>query len=86
MKRLICLTLLLSLVTLTVSSVQATDRSGFDELQKLVDSAKIMEVDVFAPKVWAKASDAYRKSNEAILKRKDQKTVNKRVSEAREYT
>lgn len=85
MKRLICLTLFLSFVTLTASSVQATDRSGFDELQKLVDSAKVMEVDVFAPKVWAKASDAYRKSNEAILKRKDQKTVNKRVSQAREY-
>lgn len=86
MKRLICLSLTLVLVSLAVSSAQAIDRSGFDELQKLVDSAKIMEVDVFAPKVWKKASDAYRKANEAILKRKDQKTVNKRVSEAREYT
>ena len=85
MKQLISISLTLLFVTLAVSSVQAIDRSGFDELQELIDSAKTMEVDVFAPKVWSKATDYYRKANEELLKGKSQKNINKRVDEAKEY-
>ena len=86
MKRLIPALFVAMLVLASSPTAWTLDRAGFDELQKLVDSAKVMEVDVFAPKVWEKASAAFDNASDAISQNKDQKTVDKQVAEAREYT
>ncbi len=63
----------------------AFDRAGFDELTRIMDSAKVMEVDVFAPKVWEKAVQSYQQANKSIDSEKKQKTIDKDVAKAREY-
>jgi outer membrane protein OmpA-like peptidoglycan-associated protein len=63
----------------------AVDRTGYDELTELIDSARVLEADVFAPKTWKKATEAYTKASEAIDLGKKQKSVNKYVDESREY-
>jgi OOP family OmpA-OmpF porin len=82
-------TLLLSILALFVlllaPSAASLDRAAFDNLGPVFDSAKVMEADVFAPKTWQKAAEAYDKAREAVNRNKKQKTVDQRVSEAREY-
>lgn len=86
MKRISLLVLIMIIGLMSANELQAIDRTGFDALEKLIDSARVMEVDVFAPKVWEKASKAFKQAHEAIERGKDQKSLNKRVDEAKEYT
>lgn len=70
---------------LCADNVVALDRAGFDELTTIMDSAKVMETDVFSPKMWEKATKKFVKAQEAVTSNRKQKTVNKKVAEAREF-
>lgn len=85
MKKLILL-LILCFSLSTASIVSAIDKSAFDELVIVMDSAKILETPVFAPKTWGKAVNAFEKANKEIQQNKKQKNIDKAVSIAREYT
>jgi outer membrane protein OmpA-like peptidoglycan-associated protein len=74
-----------SLALILFSSAQALDRSGFDELRHILDSARVMEADVFAPKAFEKAEKSYENARIALDTDKRQKTLDKWVDESREY-
>ena len=50
----------------------AADRAGFSRLEAEMDAARLMEADVFAPKTWQKAMEAFGKAQEDIQKNKKQ--------------
>lgn len=66
-------------------AASAVDRAGYDELTKIMDSAKVMRVEVFAPKSWEKAQRAYKDATQAIEREKEQKSINREVGRAREH-
>lgn len=74
------------IAALFTSEASALERAEFDELSKVVDSAKVLEADIFAPKVFKKAFENYLKAKRSIQSGRDQKTINKQVAQAREYT
>lgn len=81
-------TFLTALLVLSVAgglSAQTLAQAGYQKLSQLVDSAIVMEADVFAPKMWKKASKALTKAEEAINRSKKPKTIDKHVGEATEY-
>ena len=86
MKRKITLPAVACAVLLLLSGSQAADRTGYDELTHLMDSALVLEADVFAPGTWEKAQKAFEKARIAVETNKKQKSVDKEVAEAREYT
>jgi len=49
-----------------------------------MDSAKVMEADVFAPSMWKKAQRRFEQSGEAVQLNKKQKSIDRYVSESRE--
>lgn len=77
---------LTSLLLLCTIQAWAIDRSGFEELVQLMDSARLVEADIFAPKTWQKATEAFAKAEKDIDESKKQKNLDKHVAEAREYT
>lgn len=85
MTRALCRIMVLSLCLFTASRAATLDRSGFDDLTRIMDSGLVMEVDVFAPKTWEKTTKSFQKAKESVERGKNQKTVDKGVAEAREY-
>lgn len=69
-------------VLAVVSPAMAT---SYDELSTLIDSAKIKEAHIFAPDVWKKVERKFEDAGKSIQYGKNQKTIDKIVSEAREY-
>ncbi|MFQ6009374.1 MAG: hypothetical protein ACE5K8_10550, partial [Candidatus Zixiibacteriota bacterium] len=65
--------------------VNALDRTGFDELTRIMDSGLVIEADIFAPKTWENAAKAFQRAQRAVERNKDQSTVDKAVTKAREY-
>lgn len=65
--------------------VASLDLKAYDELTRVFDSAVVMEADIFAPKAFAKANQSYTKATQAVQANKNQKSVNKHVSNSREY-
>ncbi|KAA3636685.1 MAG: hypothetical protein DWP97_02290, partial [Calditrichaeota bacterium] len=63
----------------------ALDRNAYDELSAVIDSAIVLETPVFAPKAWQKAQEYFKKAGQAISQQKNQKNIDKEVSQAREY-
>lgn len=66
-------------------AVRAVDRTGYDALTVLMDSAQVKEAGVFAPKTWEKADKKYSEATRSFDLGKNQKTIDKYVAEAREY-
>jgi outer membrane protein OmpA-like peptidoglycan-associated protein len=66
-------------------AVSAVDRTGYDDLTAIMDSAKVKEAGVFAPKTWEKAVKKYADATRSFDLGKNQKTIDKYVSESREY-
>ena len=83
-KRSSVLAILIGLALAATGSAQGT--SAFDELVTLRDSAKVIEAPVFAPKVWEKAQKKFDEAEKSIRLNKKQKSIDKYVAEAREYT
>jgi len=75
----------ISLLALTSGSANAVDRAGYDELTHIMDSAKTMEVAIFAPKTWEKAVKKFGDAARNIELEKSQKNIDKDVAEASEY-
>ncbi len=74
------------LLLMLAGSSQALDRTGYDELTQLIDSARVLEADIFSPKAWKKSAEAYLKATDALQRAKKQKSIDKYVNESREYT
>ena len=53
------LTLMFALALFVAGSASAVSYPEFDELTHVIDSARILEADVFSPKMFAKAAKAY---------------------------
>jgi len=85
MTRALCQIMVLSLFLFSASRAATLDRSGFDDLTRIMDSGLVMEVDVFAPKFWERAAKSFQQAKESVEANKKQKTVDKDVAEAREY-
>jgi outer membrane protein OmpA-like peptidoglycan-associated protein len=62
----------------------AADRSKFDELAALMEKAVAQEVDVFAPKTWAKAHERTEAARKLLERNRKQPEVDRAVAEARE--
>jgi OOP family OmpA-OmpF porin len=79
--------IIVALIVFLLSHVHANalDRSGFDELSRIMDSGMVMEADIFAPKTWANAARAFQQAQQAVERDKDQSSVYKAVTKAREY-
>ena len=78
-----------AILVLTVawsSLALAADRAGYDRLVTDMDAARLAGADVFAPKTWEKAIKAWEKAKKDVANRKDQRTLDKHVAEAAEYT
>jgi len=56
-----------------------------EELNKLFDSTRIVEADVFAPQAYEKAQDKYSEAQRAIELEKKPQTVDNLIGESREY-
>ncbi|MBU0985526.1 MAG: OmpA family protein [candidate division Zixibacteria bacterium] len=63
----------------------AADLAEFNELQAVIDSAQVLEVGVFAPKTWEKGIKKFAEAQQAVDQGKNQKTLNQKVSESREF-
>lgn len=72
-------------IVFSASIASAVDKSAFNELIVVMDSAKVMEAPVFAPRTWVKATKTFEKASKEIQQHKKQKNIDKAVSEAREY-
>ena len=75
-----------ALVVVLAGNVSAQSVNAFDELVALRDSAKVLQAPVFAPKVWEKAHKKFVDAEKSIRLNKKQKTIDKNIGEAREYT
>jgi outer membrane protein OmpA-like peptidoglycan-associated protein len=71
--------------TAMVSSGLAQNAASYDELVALRDSALVKEAPIFAPGTWEKADSKFAEAQKAIQLKKNQKSVDKYVAEAREY-
>lgn len=79
------LAFIFALVFIVTGSASAGGYPEFDELTHVIDSARILEADVFSPKMFAKAAKAYDKAKASIEQQKKAKSVRKHTAEAREY-
>ncbi len=70
---------------LSATDSLALDTARYDELTSVTDSARTMEVDVFAPELWNKAQQKYREATEAVEKNKKQQDLDRKVTESREF-
>ena len=86
MKKITLLFIFVSLSLFMAGTGSAVDRSGYDAVALLVDSAQILEAHVFAPKTWEKAQKAFSEAGQNVSMQKNQKNIDKAVAEAREYT
>lgn len=85
MKRILLAAACALTVGLSAAGVWSTDRSGYAELIALMDSARVMETECFAPKTWEKAGKAFRRAQSSVESAKKQKTIDKDVAKVREY-
>ena len=70
----------------TSQTAWAVDKAGFTQLKAEMDAARLAEADVFAPKTWQKAIEAFEKAQKDVKERKKQGNLDKDVAEAAEYT
>jgi len=85
MRKIVFVTVGIAVSVFAAAQAGAVDRSGFDELTRIMDSGLVMEADVFAPKTWEKAAQLYQKAQKVVEGHKKQSTVDKAVTKAREY-
>lgn len=71
-----------SLLWITGGSVKA---AGIEELRTLIDSARVLEANVFTPKVWEKLQRSQADAEQSIRLQKNQKTINQYIDQAMEY-
>ena len=75
----------LCLAIVVAGSLQAADLGEYNSLSRMVDSAIVTEVNVFAPKVFEKAFEEFQKAKKAVDDNKKQKDIDKYTDKSREY-
>ncbi len=85
MKRISAVIIALILTTFLNVDAQARQLSEYQTLARVMDSARVLEADIFAPKTFAKALKKFIQAKQAMEAGKQDKTIIKRVREAREY-
>lgn len=60
-------------------------QSDYDNVSKLLDSARVAEAPVFAPKSFTKSQDKFNDARQSIDLKKGQRTIDQYVAEAREF-
>jgi len=85
MQKAILSIVVVGLFFIAVDDALAADRTGYDNLTVIMDSAKVKEAGVFAPKTWGKAVKKYAEATRSFDLGKNQKTIDKYVAESREY-
>ena len=80
-------TSILVLACLLILSAEgnSVDLEQFARLETMIDSAKILEANIFAPKVWKKSQEEFSKARRSIRAGKSQKDIDKNVGRATEY-
>jgi OmpA-OmpF porin, OOP family len=73
------------IVLFVVGSVFAQNRAAYNDLTAIMDSARVMEVDIFAPEMFKKAAQYYGEASTYVRQNKNQKTIDDKVAQAREY-
>lgn len=79
--------LILTLVICLMMAVPslAANRIEYNKLVELVDSAKIVEADIFSPKSWEKGTRYYAEAAAYLDRGKKQRDVDNKVSKGREF-
>jgi len=85
MKTRFILPLMLFLFILGGLSAPAWSAASLDELTRVMDSARVVEADIFAPNAFTKAEKRYAQTKEAVKRGKNQKTIDNFAGEAREF-
>jgi outer membrane protein OmpA-like peptidoglycan-associated protein len=80
------ISLLLTLSLISGTGIYASDATGFEYLQHLMDSARTMGASTFAPNTMGKAESEYSKAESAVSSGKQQKFIDQYVAKATEYT
>jgi outer membrane protein OmpA-like peptidoglycan-associated protein len=77
----------LCVVILTAATLYGTAaaQSELDNVTKLMDSARVAQAPVFAPKAFAKADQKFAEAKQSIDLKKDQRTIDGYLAEAREF-
>ena len=81
--RMMCAACLVALILLGSQSVFAQD--DLANVTRLMDSAKNTSADVFAPKAYANAAAKFGEARQSIELKKDARSINGYLAEAREY-
>ena len=84
MKAGIILVAVLCLAPVLAGQASALDRTEYVALCDQKESARLDEVDVFAPKAWEKTNNAFGDLRDAVTKGKGQEKVDKLVAEVQE--
>ncbi len=77
--------LLLLLVVFCNAGANAGDKVGFEALEHLMDSARVMGASTFAPNTMKRAELEFAKAERAIEADKQQKTIDAAVAKSSEY-
>lgn len=85
MKPVITLFSLMCLVCGIVSSASAQEDTLFTRVRNLMDSTRLVEGHIFAPKKYAKAESRYQEGKKAIEANKKQRTIEKYLNETAEF-
>lgn len=85
MKRMIVGLAALVLAATAAGGAAALDRAAYDDLERALAEARTAEADVFAPKAWAKATEARDRAEKELAAGRKQEQLDKRVAEAREF-
>jgi len=73
------------LIFIGTSPLSAIELEKYAELQTVMDSAKVLETEIYAPITWKKALKKFEQARKAVNEHKKQKTIDKYVNETREY-
>lgn len=68
-----------------LATYSVVDAAAIDELNQIMDSARIAEAHVFAPKTWKKAEEKAGKAKQSVQQGRKQRIINGYISEATEY-
>ncbi len=60
-------------------------QSDYDNVSKLMDSARVAEAPVFAPKSFTKSQEKFNEAKQSIDLKKGQRTIDQYVADAREF-
>lgn len=73
-------------VAIPANQVEAGSHRDLQAVSTLMDSAQILETNVFAPKAWKQAVKEFKSAQRSVDYKKKEKNIQKYIGRAREYT